>query len=114
MLPVCSHHHHCNHTIAAKHSFFGETMPSPNKMMFNTPTKNKNGKLLLKVEKKTNFVRSFNTAGVRVVSIHCINCIRSIVDGLFVIVISVVTVCCVADVVVNVNNVDDKEKTHLK
>jgi hypothetical protein len=89
-------------------------MASTNKMMFDTPTKNKNGKLLLKVGKKTDFVRSFNTAGVRVISVHCINCIRSIVDGLFVIVISIVAVCCVADVVVNINNVDVKEKTHLK
>ncbi len=82
--------------------------------MFNTPTKNKNGKLLSKVGKKTDFVRSFNTAGVRVVSVHCIDCIYSIVDGLFVIVISIVAVCCVADVVINVNNIDVKEKTHLK
>ncbi len=76
--------------------------------MFDTPTKNKNGKSLLKVEKKTNFIRSFNTADVRVVSVHCIHCIRLIVDGLFVIVISVVAVCCVADVVINVKDVDVK------
>ncbi len=82
--------------------------------MFNTPTKNKNGKLLLKVEKKNNFIRSFNTASVRVVSVHCINCIRSIIDGLFIIVISVVAVCCVTDVVVNIDDVNVKEKTHLK
>jgi hypothetical protein len=36
------------------------------------------------------------------------------VDGLFIIFISVVAVCCVADVVVNVNDIDIKEKTHLK
>ncbi len=67
-----------------------------------------------RLEKKPDFVRSFNTAGVRVVSVHCIDCIRSIVDGLFVIVISVVAVCCVTDVVVNVDIIDVKEKTHLK
>jgi hypothetical protein len=89
-------------------------MASTNKTMFDTPTKNKNGKLLSKVGKKTNFVRSFNTAGIQVVSVHCINCIRSIVDGLFVIVISVVAVCCVADIVVNVDNVSVKKKTHFK
>ncbi len=89
-------------------------MASTNEMMFNTPTKNKNGKSLSKVEKKPDFVQSFNTAGVRVVSIHCIDCIRLIDDGRFVILISIVAVCCVADVVVNVNNIDIIEKTHLK
>ncbi len=89
-------------------------MASTNKTMFNTPLKNKNGKLLLKVEKKTDFVQSFDTAGVRVVSIHCIDCIRLIMDGLFVIIISVVAVCCVADTVVNVDNINVKVKTHLK
>ncbi len=83
--------------------------------MFITPTKNKNGKLLLKVGiKKTNFVQSFNTAGVRVVSVYCIDCIPLIVDELFVIIISVVAVYCVADVVVDIDNIDVKEKTHLK
>ncbi len=82
--------------------------------MFDTPMKNKNGKLLSKVGKKTNFVQSFNTAGVQVVSVHCIDCIHSIVDGLFVIVISIVAVCCVADIVVNFDVIDVKEKTHLK
>ena len=48
-LPVCSHHHCCHHTVAAQHSFLGETMASTNKTMFDTPTKKKNGKLLLKV-----------------------------------------------------------------
>ncbi len=82
--------------------------------MFDTPTKNKSGKLLSKDGKKTNFVRSFNTAVVQVVSVHCIDCIRLIVDGLFVIVISVVAVCCVTDILVNVDIIDVKEKTHLK
>ncbi len=82
--------------------------------MFDTPTKKKNGKSVLKVEKKMDYVRSCNITGVRVISVHCINCIRSIVDGFFVIVISIVAVCCVKDVVVIVNDIDDKEKTRLK
>jgi hypothetical protein len=52
ILPVCSHCHHCKHTVAPKHSFLGETMASTNETMFDTLTKNKNGKLLLKVGKK--------------------------------------------------------------
>ena len=114
ILPVCSHRHRCKHTVAPKHSFLGETMASTNETMFNTPTKNKNGKSLSKVGKKNDFVQSFNTAGVRVVSVHCIDCIRLIVDGIFVIVISVIAVCCVADFVFNIDDVDVKEKTHRK
>ncbi len=82
--------------------------------MFDTPTKKKNGKLVSKVEKKMDYVQSRNITGVQVVSVHCIDCIHSIIDRFFVIVISVVTVCCVEDVVVIVNVVDDKEKTCLK
>jgi hypothetical protein len=114
ILPVCSHCHCCKHTVAPKHSFLGETMASTNETMFDTPTKNKSGKLLSKVGKKTDFVQSFKTASVQVVSVHCINCIHSIVDRLLVIVISIVTVCCVADVIIKVNDVDVNVKTHLK
>ncbi len=60
------------------------------------------------------YVRSHNITGVQVVSVHCIDCIRSIVDRFFVIIISVVAVCRVEDVVVIVNNIDNKEKTSLK
>ena len=67
-----------------------------------------------RLEKKKDYIQSCNITGVRVISVHCIDCICSIVDGLFVITISVSTVCCVADIVVNVDNVDVKEKTHLK
>ncbi len=52
ILPVCSHRHHCKHTVSPKHSFLGETMASTNETMFDTPTKNKNGKSLSKVGKK--------------------------------------------------------------
>ena len=82
--------------------------------MFDTPTKKKNGKSLSKVGEKKDYIQSCNITGVRVISVHCIDCIHSIVNGFFVIVISIVAVCCVADVVVNINNVDVKEKTHLK
>ncbi len=51
-LPVCSHHHRRHHTVAAQHSFLGETMASTNETMFDTPTKKNNGKSLSKVRKK--------------------------------------------------------------
>ncbi len=76
--------------------------------------KKKNGNSLSKVRKKNDYIQSCNITGVLVISVHCIDCIHSIVDELFVIVIFVVAVCCVEDIVVNVNNVDDKEKTRLK
>ncbi len=76
--------------------------------------KKKNGKSISKIEKKTDYVQSRNITGVQVISIHCIDCIRSIVDGFFVIVISVLAVCRVKDVVVIANDVDNKEKTQLK
>ncbi len=113
-LPVCSHHHPHHHTVTAQHSFFGETMASTNETMFNTPTEKKNGELLLKVGKKRTtsevvispvFESSLSTAST--VSA------QSSMD-FFVIVISVVAVCCVKDIVVNVNNVNDKKKTRLK
>ncbi len=61
-----------------------------------------------RLEKKKDYIQSCNITGVRVISVHCIDCIRLIVDRFFVIVISVVAVCCVEDVVVNVNDVEDK------
>ncbi len=67
-----------------------------------------------RLEKKWTTSKVVISPVVRVVSIHCINCIRSIVDGFFVIVISVVAVCCVKDIVVIVNDVNNKEKTRLK
>jgi hypothetical protein len=111
---VCSHSHRCHQAVAAQHSFLGETMTSTNKKMFNTPTKKNNGKLLSNVRKKTDYVRSRNITGVQVVSVHYIDCIRLIINGFFVIVISVVAVCRVEDVVVIVNDIDNKEKTRLK
>jgi hypothetical protein len=89
-------------------------MASTNETMFNTPTEKKNGELLLKVGKKRTtsevvispvFESSLSTAST--VSA------QSSMD-FFVIVISVVAVCCVKDIVVNVNNVNDKKKTRLK
>ncbi len=53
-----------------------------------------------------------------VVSVYWINCIQSIVDGFFVVVVAIivaiVAVCCIADVFVNVDEVDAKEKTPFK
>ncbi len=113
LLPVCSHHHRRHHTVAAQHSFLGETMASTNETMFDTPTKKRMVSCFQRLKKK-DYIQSCNITGVWVISVHCIDCIHLIVDGFFVIVISVITVCCVKDVVINVNNVDNKEKTHLK
>jgi hypothetical protein len=113
LLPVCSHHHHRHHTVATQHSFLGETMASTNETMFNTPTKKRMVSRFQRLEKK-DYIQSCNITGVWVISVHCIDCIRSIVDGFFVIIISVVAVCCVKDVVSNVNDINDKEKTRLK
>jgi hypothetical protein len=105
-----SHHHCCKHT-----SFLlGETMASTNDTMFDTPTKIKHGKSLLMVGKKTFFVQSVKAACLQVVSVYCIDCIWLIVDGFFVVVISIVAVCCVIDVFVNVDEVNAKEKTCFK
>ncbi len=82
--------------------------------MFDTTTKKKNGESVSKVGKKTDYVQRHNITGVQVVSVHCIDCICSIINGFFVIVISVVAICCVKDVIVIVNDIDDKEKTRLK
>ncbi len=112
-LPVCSHHHRRHHTVADQHSFLGETMASTNETMFDTPTKKRMVSCFWRLKKK-DYIQSCNITGVWVISIHCINCIRSIVNGLFVIVISAIAVCCVKDVVVNDNEVNDKEKTRLK
>ncbi len=81
--------------------------------MFGTPTKKRMVNHFRRLKKKV-YIQSCNITGVRVISVHCIDCICSIVDGFFVIVISVIAVCCVKDVVVNINDVDDKEKTCLK
>jgi hypothetical protein len=53
-----------------------------------------------------------------VVSIYCVDYIQSIIDGFFVVVVAIivaiVAVCCIADVFVNVNEVDAEEKTPFK
>ncbi len=79
-LPVCSHHHRRHHTVAAQHSFLGETMASTNKTMFDTPTKKRMVSCFRRLEKK-DYIQSCNITGVRVISVHCIECIRLIVDG---------------------------------
>jgi hypothetical protein len=53
-----------------------------------------------------------------VLSIYGIDCIQSIVDVFFVVVVAIifaiVAVCCIANVFVNVDEVDAKEKTPFK
>ena len=90
-------------------------MANPNPI-FDTPTKIKHGKSLLLImdEKKLSklskppLVKSSPSTGST----------QSIVDGFFVVVVAIivaiVAVCCIADVFVNVDEVDAEEKTPFK
>ncbi len=90
-------------------------MANPNPI-FDTPTKIKHGKSLLSImdKKKSSklskppLVKSSQSTGLT----------QLIVDGFFVvlvaIIVAIVAVCCIADVFVNVNEVDAKEKTPFK
>ena len=92
-------------------------MANPNPI-FDTPTKIKHSKslLLIMVEKK--IVQIVEATSREVVSVYWIDCIQLIVDGFFVvdvaIIVAIVAVCCIADVFVNVDEVDAKEKTPFK
>jgi hypothetical protein len=67
---------------------------------------------------KKKIVQIVKATSREVVSVYWIDCIQSIVDGLFFIVVSIivaiVAVCCIADVFVNLNEVDAEEKTPFK
>ena len=86
--------------------------------IFDTPTKIKHGKLLLSIMDEKKIVQIVKATSREVVSVYWINCIQSIVDGFFVVVIAIivaiVAVCCIADVFVNVDEVDAEEKTPFK
>ncbi len=92
-------------------------MANPNPI-FDTPTKIKHGKSLLSIMDKKKTVQIVEATSREVVSVYWINCIQSIVNGFFVlivaIIVAIVTVCCIADVFVNVDEVDAKEKTPFK
>ncbi len=92
-------------------------MANPNPI-FDTPTKNIHGKLLLSIMDKKKIVLIVEATSREVVSVYWIDCIQSIINGFFVIVVAIivaiVAVCCIADVFVNVNEVDAKEKTPFK
>ncbi len=92
-------------------------MANPNPI-FDTPTKIKHGKSLLLIMDEKKIVQIVEATSCEVVFVYCINCIQSIVDGFFVVVVNIivaiVAVCCIADVFVNIDEVDAKEKTPFK
>jgi hypothetical protein len=92
-------------------------MANPNPI-FHTPTKIKHGKLLLSIMDKKKILQIVEATSREVVSVYWINCIQSIVDGFFVvivaIIVAIVAVCCITDVFFNVDEVDAEEKTPFK
>ena len=92
-------------------------MANPNPV-FDTPTKTKHGKSLLSIMDKKKIVQIVKATSREVVSVYWIDCIQLIVDGFFVVVVAIivaiVAVCCIADVFVNVDEVDAKKKTPFK
>ncbi len=92
-------------------------MANPNPI-FDTPTKIKHGKSLLLIMDEKKIVQIVKATSREVVSVYWIDCIQSIVDGFFVVVVdiivAIVAVCCIADVFVNINEIDAKGKTPFK
>ncbi len=92
-------------------------MANPNPI-FDTPTKIKQGKSLLLIMDEKKIVQIVKATSREVVSVYWIDCIQSIVDWFFDVVIAIiaaiVAVCCIADVFINVDEVDAKEKTPFK
>ncbi len=92
-------------------------MANPNPI-FDTPTKINHGKLLLLIMDKKKIVQIVKATSREVVSVYWVDCIQSIVDGFFVVVVAIivaiVAVCCIADIFVNVDEVDAEEKTPFK
>jgi hypothetical protein len=81
-----------------------------------TATKKKNGKSGSKCKKKTESVQRHRFVGAQIVSVvfHRIEHVFSIVDGLFVGVISAVIFCCIQDVISFVDDIKHQEKTCLR
>ncbi len=92
-------------------------MANPNPI-FDTPTKIKHGKSLLSIMDEKKIIQIVEATSREVVSVYWINCIQLIVDGFFVVVVAIivaiVAVCCIADVFINVDEVDAEEKTPFK
>jgi hypothetical protein len=92
-------------------------MANPNPI-FDTPTKIKHGKSLLLIMDEKKIAQIVKATSREVISVYWIDCIQSIVDGFFVVVVTIivaiVAVCCIADIFVNVNEVVAKEKTPFK
>ncbi len=92
-------------------------MANPNPI-FDTPTKIKHGKSLLSIMDKKKIVQIVKATSREVVSVYWIDCIQLIVDRFFIVVVAIivaiVAVCCIADVFVNVDEFDAKEKTPFK
>ncbi len=67
---------------------------------------------------KKKIVQIVEATSCEVISVYCVDCIQLIVDGFFVvivaIIIAIVAVCCIADVFVNLNEVDAEEQTPFK
>ncbi len=67
---------------------------------------------------KKKIVQIVEATSREVVSIYWIDCIQSIIDGFFAVVVAIivtiVAVCCIADVFDNVDEVDAEEKTPFK
>ncbi len=92
-------------------------MVNPNPI-FDTPTKIKHGKSLLLIMDKKKIVQIVEATSHEVLSVYWIDCIQLIVHGFFVIIVAIIVtiiaVCCIADVFVNVDEVDAEEKTPFK
>ena len=92
-------------------------MANPNPI-FDIPTKIKHGKSLLSIMDEKKIVQIVKATSCEVISVYWINCIQSIIDRFFVVVVAIivaiVAVCCIADVFINVDKVDAKEKTPFK
>jgi hypothetical protein len=92
-------------------------MATPNPI-FDTPTKIEHGKSLLSIMDKKKIVQIVEATSREVISVYWIDCIQSIIDEFFVIVVAIIVaiiaVCCIADIFINVDEVDAKEKTPFK
>ncbi len=91
-------------------------MVNPNPI-FDTLAKIKHGKLLLSIMDGKKIVQIVEATSREVVSVYWIDCIQSIVDGFFVIVVAIivaiVAVCCIAEVFVNVDKLTLKKRLLL-
>ncbi len=92
-------------------------MANPNPI-FDTPQKLNTVSRCFRSWTKNKIVQIVEATSREVISVYWIDCIQSTVDGFFVVVVdiivAIVAVCCIADVFVNVDEVDAKQKTPFK